>query len=84
VRAWRGGAAGVSARPLTWWAPDQGLRLVDNRAMASHNATGVFAGNQAIAGYRLTAIKVPPGAQRNEPTACEAAASEGRLERSER
>jgi hypothetical protein len=30
-------------RPLTWGA-DQGLRLVDSRERASHNATGVFAG----------------------------------------
>jgi hypothetical protein len=30
-------------RPLTWGA-DQGLRQVDSRETASHNATGVFAG----------------------------------------
>src|ERR1700730_15927551 len=31
-------------RPLTGRAPDQGLRLVDSQEMASHTATGVFAG----------------------------------------
>ena len=39
LRARRVGAAEVSARPLTWHAPDQGLRLVDSRGEASHNAT---------------------------------------------
>src|ERR1700730_260036 len=46
-------------RPPTWRAPDQGLRLMDSRGRASHNATGVFAGDPAIAGYRFRALKVP-------------------------
>jgi hypothetical protein len=31
-------------RPLTGRAPDQGLRQMDSRELASHTATGVFAG----------------------------------------
>ena len=42
---------------------DQGLRLVDSREWASHNATmqQAFAGNPAIASYRFKALKVSPG-----------------------
>jgi hypothetical protein len=50
--------------PLTW-GEDQGLRLVDSREKASHNATGH--GDPAIASYRFRALKVPPGAPRDEP-----------------
>jgi hypothetical protein len=39
--------------PLTWGA-DQGLRLVDSRGRASHNATGVFAGPGEPSDFQLS------------------------------
>jgi hypothetical protein len=59
-------------RPLTWRSQIRGcawwIAGGGGGQPQCNNATGVFAGNPAIAGYRFRALKVPPGTPpRNEP-----------------
>src|SRR5580704_16062284 len=56
-------------RPLTWGA-DQGLRLwwtAEGEPATMQQAPSRALENPAIANYRFRALKVPPGAPRNDP-----------------
>jgi hypothetical protein len=71
LRGWHGGlrrqpcakrAARAGAEALTWWAPDQGLRLVGGgKPTTMRQASSRVLENPAIANYRFRALKVSLG-----------------------